>query len=168
MAFTIYDASVPVMSRAFGNLGKILDKAVAQAKAETRPLEDLMAARLAPDMNPFPFQIQSASDAAKGCAARLAGIEAPSMPDTETTFPELKQRIAKTIAFLDTIRPEQLAGAEDREIVLKFPNGEMRFNGSDYLRGFALPNFFFHVTTAYDILRHKGIAIGKMDFLGGV
>jgi hypothetical protein len=168
MAFTIYDASVPVMSRALGNLGKILDKAMAQAKAEDRSLEDLIAARLAPDMHPFPFQIQSASDAAKGCGARLAGIEAPSMPDTETTFPELKQRIAKTIAFLDTIRPEQLAGAEDKEIVMKFPQGEMRFTGADYLRGFALPNFFFHVTTAYAILRHKGIAIGKMDFLGGV
>jgi hypothetical protein len=115
----------------------------------------------------LPFQIQSASDAAKGCAARLAGIEAPSMPDTETTFPELQQRIARTVAFLQSVDAAKCAGAEDRTIVLKFPQGEMKFTGRDYVTGFALPNFLFHVTTAYDILRHKGIAIGKMDFLGG-
>jgi len=90
------------------------------------------------------------------------------MPDTETTFPELSARLKKTIDFLNTIKPEQLKGAEDREIVLKFPNGEFRFTGKDFLAGFALPNFFFHVTTAYALLRHKGIAIGKMDFLGGI
>jgi len=168
MSYTIYDASVPVMTRALTNLSKILDKAVAQAKAEDKPLAELLEAKLAPDMRPFPFQIQSASDAAKGCAARLAGIEAPSMPDTETTFPELSARLKKTIDFLNTIKPEQLKGAEDREIVLKFPNGEFRFTGKDFLAGFALPNFFFHVTTAYALLRHKGIAIGKMDFLGGI
>ena len=167
MAYSIYDASIPVMSRALANLSKILDKAVAQAKAEDKALSTLLEAQLAPDMRPFPFQIQSASDAAKGAGARLAGIEAPSMPDTETTFPELKQRLEKTIAFLATIKPEQLAGAEDRTIVLKFPQGEMKFSGRDYLAGFALPNFFFHVTTAYALLRHKGINIGKMDFLGG-
>jgi hypothetical protein len=168
MAYTIYDASMPVMIRALGNLSKIVDKAVAQAKAEDKPLADLLDAKLAPDMKAFAFQIQSASDAAKGCAARLAGIDAPGMPDTETTFPELKDRIAKTIDFLKTVTPAQLADAEDREVVLKFPNGEMKFTGRDYLAGFALPNFFFHVTTAYALLRHKGIAIGKMDFLGGV
>ena len=118
-------------------------------------------------MRPLTFQIQTASDTAKGCAARLAGIEAPAMADTETTFPELQQRIAKTIAFLDSVKPAQLAGAEDREIVLKFPNGEMKFSGKDYVTGFALPNFYFHVTTAYAILRHNGIEIGKRDFLGG-
>jgi hypothetical protein len=166
MAYTIYDASVPVMVRSLTALAKILDKAVAQAKAEDKPLAGFLDTRLAPDMRPFPFQIQSASDAAKGCAARLAGIEAPSMPDTETTFPELSARIKKTIDFLNTIKPEQLKGAEDREIVLKFPNGEFKFTGRDFLAGFALPNFFFHVTTAYDLLRHKGINIGKMDFLG--
>ncbi|HEY1708089.1 MAG TPA: DUF1993 domain-containing protein [Rhizomicrobium sp.] len=168
MAYTIYDASVPVMTRALTNLSNILDKAAAQAKSEDRAASELIGAQLAADMKPLTFQIQSASDAAKGCAARLAGIEPPSMPDTETTFPELKDRIAKTIALLNTIKPEQLAGAEDREIVLKFPNGEMKFTGRDFLAGFSLPNFFFHVTTAYAILRHKGIAIGKMDFLGGV
>jgi hypothetical protein len=168
MPFTIYDASISPMIRSLENLAKIMDKAVAQAKAEDKPLSSLLEARLAPDMHPFPFQIQSASDAAKGCAARLAGIEAPSMPDTETTFPELQQRVAKTIAFLKSVSASKTAGAEDREIVLKFPQGEMKFTGRDYVTGFALPNFFFHVTTAYDILRHKGITIGKMDFLGGV
>ena len=167
MSYTIYDASIAPMTRALTNLAKILDKAVAQAKADDKPLSELLEARLAPEMRPFPFQIQSASDAAKGCAARLAGIDAPSMPDTETSFPELQARIAKTLAFLATVKPEQLAGAESREIVLKFPNGEMKFSGKDYVAGFALPNFYFHVTTAYALLRHKGIAIGKMDFLGG-
>jgi|SRR6185369_1432207 hypothetical protein len=168
MPFTIYDASIPPMTRSLENLAKIMDKAVAQAKAEDKPLSSLLEARLAPDMHPFPFQIQSASDAAKGCAARLAGIDAPSMPDTETTFPELQQRVARTIAFLKSVSASKVAGAEDREIVMKFPQGEMKFTGRDYLTGFALPNFYFHVTTAYDLLRNKGITIGKMDFLGGV
>lgn len=168
MSYSIYDASIVPMTRALTNLSKIIDKAVAQAKAEDKPLADLLGAQLAPDMKPFPFQVQSASDAAKGAAARLAGIEAPSMPDTETTFAELSARIAKTLAFLATVTPEQLKGAEDRQIVLKFPNGEFKFTGKDYVAGFALPNFFFHVTTAYALLRHKGIAIGKMDFLGGI
>ena len=168
MSFTIYDASIPPMIRSLENLSKIMDKAVAQAKSEDIPLASLIEAKLAPDMRPFPFQIQSASDAAKGCAARLAGVEAPAMPDTETSFPELQQRIAKTIAFLKSVDAAKFAGGEDRTIVLKFPQGEMKFTGRDYVAGFALPNFFFHVTTAYDILRHKGINIGKMDFLGGV
>ena len=90
------------------------------------------------------------------------------MADTETTFPELQQRIARTIAFLKSVNANKVVGAEDREIVMKFPQGEMKFTGRDFLAGFALPNFFFHVTTAYDLLRHKGITIGKMDFLGGV
>ncbi|MEI9994543.1 MAG: DUF1993 domain-containing protein [Rhizomicrobium sp.] len=167
MAYSIYDASIPVMIRALTNLSKILDKAVAQAKGEDKPLSDLLEAKLAADMRPFTFQIQSASDAAKGCAARLAGIAAPAMPDTETSFAELHARLAKTIDFLKSVTPEQLAGAEDREVVLKFPQGEMKFTGRDFLANFALPNFFFHVTTAYALLRHKGIAIGKMDFLGG-
>ncbi|MBS0469451.1 MAG: DUF1993 domain-containing protein [Proteobacteria bacterium] len=168
MSFALYDATVTPMIRTLTNLSKILDKAAAQAKTEDKPLSDLLEARLAPDMRPFPFQIQSASDAAKGCVARLAGVEIPSMPDTETSFPELQQRIAKTIDFLKTIKPEQMAGAEDREIVLKFPNGEFKFSGKDFATAFSLPNFFFHVTTAYALLRNKGIAIGKMDFLGGV
>jgi hypothetical protein len=167
MAFTIYDASIPPMTRSLGNLSKILDKAVTQAKTEDRDLGTLLESQLAPDMLAFTRQIQIASDAAKGCAARLAGVEAPSFPDTETTFPELQARITKTIDYLKTFKPEQLAGAEDRTVTLKFPQGEMTFSGRDFLTGFALPNFYFHVTTAYGLLRHKGIAIGKMDFLGG-
>jgi hypothetical protein len=167
MAFTIYDASIPTMIRMLQSISKIMDKAVAQAKSEDKDIAPLLDARLAPDMHPFPRQIQIMSDAAKGAAARLAGIEAPSMPDTETTFPELQARIAKTVDFLKNVKPEQLSGAEDREIVLKFPSGEMKFSGRDFLTQFALPNFFFHATTAYGLLRHKGINIGKMDFLGG-
>ena len=167
MSFTIYDASIPPMIRALSNLSKIMDKAVAQAKAQDIPLSTLLEARLAPDMHPFPRQIQIASDAAKGAAARLANIEAPAMADTETTFPELQARIAKTIDFLKSVSADKIVGAEDREIVMKFPQGEMKFSGRDFLTQFALPNFFFHVTTAYGLLRHKGITIGKMDFLGG-
>jgi hypothetical protein len=166
MTFSIYDASIPPMIRSLENLSKIIDKAVAQAKTEDIALSSLLEARLAPDMHPFTRQIQIASDAAKG-AARLAAIETPSFPDTETSFPELKERIAKTVAFLKSIPKEKLAGAEDRKIELKFPNGAMEFSGKDFVTGFMLPNFFFHVTTAYDLLRHKGIQIGKMDFLGG-
>jgi len=167
MSYSIYEASIAVMVRGLGNLSKIIDKAVAQAKTEDKPLGELLEARLAPDMHPFTRQIQIVSDTAKGAAARLAGVEPPAMADTETTFPELQARIAKTLDFLNSIKPEQLTGAEDREVVLKFPNGEMKFSGRDYVAGFVLPNFFFHVTTAYALLRHKGIAIGKRDFLGG-
>jgi hypothetical protein len=167
MSFTIYDASVPPLIRSLQNLSKILDKAVTQAKAQDKDLNALLEARLAPDMFAFTRQIQIASDSAKGCGARLAGIEAPAMADTESSFPELQARIAKTIDFLNSLKPEQLAGAEDREITLKFPQGEMKFSGRDFLTGFALPNFYFHVTTAYALLRHKGIEIGKMDYLGG-
>lgn len=167
MAFSIYDASIPPMIRMLQSLSKILDKAVAQAKTEDKPLSTLLEARLAPDMHPFTRQIQMASDGAKSCAARLAGIEPPSFPDTETTFPELQARLTKTIDFLKSIGADKLAGAEDRTIVLKFPSGEMKFTGRDFLTGFALPNFYFHATATYALLRHKGIAIGKMDYLGG-
>lgn len=167
MSFSIYDASIPPMIRSLENLAKILDKAVAQAKSEDRNLNDYLEGRLAPDMLQFPRQIQIASDSAKGCAARLAGVEPPSFPDTEQTFAELQARISKTVDYLKTIKAEQLDGAEDRTVTLKFPQGEMKFTGRDFLTGFALPNFYFHVTTAYDILRNKGISIGKMDYLGG-
>ena len=166
MPYSIYEASIPPMIHMFENLTKIIDKAVAQAKSEDKDLATLLEARLAPDMHPFTRQIQIASDTAKGCAARLAGIEAPSMADTETTFPELKARIAKTVDFLKSVKREQIDGSEDRTVTLKFPQGEMKFSGRDFLSGFALPNFYFHVTTAYDLLRHKGIAIGKRDYLG--
>ena len=167
MSFSIYDASIPPMIRTLESLGKILAKATTQTKEKDASLSDLLDARLRDDMFPFTRQIQIMSDAAKGCAARLAGLEPPSFADTETTFPELEARIAKTVDFLKSVPADKLAGAEDRTITLKFPQGEMTFTGKDFLTQFALPNFYFHATTAYGLLRHKGIEIGKMDFLGG-
>jgi len=167
MSFSIYDASIPPLINMLQSLSKILDKAVAQAKTADTDLKTLLEARLAPDMHPLTRQIQIMSDGAKGCAARLAGIEAPSFPDTETTFPELQARIEKTIAFLKSVSAEKLAGAETRKIELKTPTRTLEFTGRDFLTLFALPNFYFHATTAYDLLRHKGIQIGKMDYLGG-
>lgn len=163
MSFSIHQASAPVFTRALTNLSAMIDKALAAGITETALLE----ARLAPDMHPFPRQIQMASDSAKGAVARLAGVEPPSMPDTETTIAELKARIAATIAYVNSIEAAAFDGAEDREIVLKFPQGEMKFTGCDYLTGFALPNFFFHITIAYALMRAGGAPIGKMDFLGG-
>jgi hypothetical protein len=166
MSFTIYDASIPPLIRGLENLSRILDKAVAQAKSEDRDLTALLEARLAPDMFAFTRQVQVVSDTAKGCAARLTGGEPPSFQDEEKTFPELQQRIAKTVDYLKSFRPEQFEGADARTVTLKFPTGAMSFSGRDYLTGFVLPNFYFHVTAAYAILRHEGIAIGKMDYLG--
>jgi hypothetical protein len=166
MPFGIYEASIPPLIRGLENLSRILDKAIAQAKSEDRDLNSLLEGRLAPDMFPFTRQVQIVSDTAKGCAARLTGAEAPSYPDEEKTFPELQQRIGKTIAYLKTFHAEQFEGADARTVTLKFPTGEMSFSGRDYLTSFALPNFYFHITAAYAILRHAGIAVGKMDFLG--
>lgn len=166
MALSMYDVSVPVFIRALTNLSAILDKGAAHAKAQGTDAAELIQTRLIADMDPLPAQVQRASDSAKGCVARLAGIEIPSFPDDETTFPELQERIAKTIGFLKSIRPDQLEGSETRTVELKLRQGPITFDGKSYLLGFALPNFYFHVTTAYDILRHKGVQIGKMDFLG--
>jgi hypothetical protein len=161
MSLTIYDASVPVFVAALRNMRAWLDKAAAE-----KPESALIEARLVPDMRPLPFQYQSASDSAKNALGRLTGTQAPSMPDTETSFAELRERCDKTIAYLQGIDRAALAGSEDRQVELMFPNGMgYRFNGRDYLTGFALPNFFFHVTTAYAILRASGISLGKPDFL---
>ena len=167
MPFSMYEASIPPMIRMLQNLSSILNKAVAQAEADRTNPAALLEARLAPDMYPLTRQIQITSDTAKGCAARLAGLEVPSFPDTETTFPELQARVAKTIEYLQSVKPEQVAGSENRTITLKFPKRTLEFTGCEYLTGFVLPNFYFHLTTAYDILRHKGIQIGKMDYIGG-
>jgi hypothetical protein len=168
LPFSIYDSAIPPAVRTLENLSKILDKAVAQAKNENIDAKIYLEGRLASDMHPFTRQIQMASDGAKAGAARLAGEEPPSFPDTETSFPELKERITKTVTYLKSIPREKFAGADERTITLKFPNGSLDFVGRDFLTGFMLPNFYFHVTTAYDILRHKGVQIGKMDYLGGV
>ena len=167
MQFSMYEASIPPMIRMLQNLSSILNKAAAQTKDGKGDLTALLEARLAPDMYPLTRQIQITSDTAKGCAARLSGQEPPSYPDTETTFPELLARVAKTIDYLQSVKPEQVAGSENRKITLKFPNRTLDFTGCEYLTGFVLPNFYFHLTTAYDILRHKGIQIGKMDYIGG-
>jgi hypothetical protein len=167
LSLTLYEASVPFYLRMLGNLAACLEKAEAHAKAEGKSLSSLAEARLAPDMYPLIGQIQMATDAAKGGGARLAEMTPPSFADTETTFPELHARLAKAIAFLETIKPDQVNGGEDRTIELKFPNRVMTFTGRDFLFQFSLPNFMFHVVTAYAILRSQGAPLGKMDFLAG-
>ncbi|MBI3144294.1 MAG: DUF1993 domain-containing protein [Pseudogulbenkiania sp.] len=168
MSLSMYQASVPVLTRGLNNLAAILNKGAAHAEAKNIAPDVFLHARLAPDMFPLVRQVQSISDAAKGCAARLAGVEVPSYADTETSFPELQERIAKTVAFLNSIAPEQIDGSEERPITLKVRSREIHFTGQTYLLTFVLPNFYFHLTTAYDILRHNGVEIGKMDYLGGV
>lgn len=162
MSFGLYDASAPVFVRALTNLSTLMDKALAQGFDEAKLLE----ARLAPDMRPFPSQIQLASDSAKGAVARLTGTDNPSMADTEASFAELKARIDATIAFIKSVDASAFAGGEDRDVVLKFPGGEQHFKGGAYLTGFALPNFFFHIAMAYALLRASGVEIGKRDYLG--
>lgn len=166
MTFSIYDASVPVFRQMLGSLSSLLQKADAHAVANCMDVNDLLTATLAPDMFSFTRQIQIACDHAKGCAARLAGIENPKFEDTEKTVAELQERIRKTLEFVNSVRPEQFAGAEDRDIKLVFPWATYDFKGSRYLTYWALPNFFFHATTAYDLLRYKGVPVGKADFLG--
>ncbi|MBC2665338.1 DUF1993 domain-containing protein [Novosphingobium flavum] len=161
MGFNIYEASAPVFIHSLRNMSAWLDKASAE-KAES----DLIDARLAPDMRPLSSQFQMASDTAKNAIGRLCGIDAPAMPDTEASFAELKERCARTIAFIESVQPGAFENAETRAVELKFPNGMgYQFTGSAYLTGFALPNFFFHVTTAYAILRANGVTVGKPDFL---
>jgi hypothetical protein len=167
LSLSLYEASIPPYVRMLKNLDAMLDKAVAHAKETGTDLAVYLDARLAEDMHPLPRQVQIASDAAKGAAARLARVEAPVMPDVETTFPELKERIAKTLAFLQTIKPEQVDGDEDRTIELTFPGRTMSFTAKDFLFNFSVPNFLFHVTVAYSLLRSKGVPLGKMDFLAG-
>lgn len=161
MPISMYDAAIPMLVNSLGDMKAWLDKAAAQ-KSEA----ELVDARLIADMRPLTAQFQSASDSAKNGAARLAGIAIPAMPDTETSFAELKERCDKTIAFLETITPEQLEGSETRTVEIRFPSGHgYSFSGLDYLTRFMLPNFFFHVTTAYAILRAQGVNIGKQDYL---
>jgi hypothetical protein len=162
----MFKASAPVFTRQLANVSAILHKAEAHVAARKIDPAVFINARLAPDMFPLCRQAQSASDSAKGCAARLAGVEVPSYADTETTFPELQARITKTVAFLQSLGPVLIDGSEERAIVLKLRGQETRFTGQFYLLNFALPNFFFHAVTAYDILRHNGVEIGKQDFLG--
>jgi len=166
MSITLYQASVPVLVRGLTNLQAILGKAQAHAAEKQIEPTVLTGARLFPDMLPLSRQIHIATDTAKGCAARLADVEAPKFDDVEVTFDELHARIQKTIDYLNTFKPEQIDGSEARRVTLKLRAGPVEFTGLDFLLNFAIPNFYFHITTAYDILRHNGVEVGKLDYLG--
>ena len=168
MSVSLYDVSIPIFTLSLTNLAAILDKAASHAESKKVDPKVLSAARLIVDMLPLSSQVQIACDNAKGAAGRLAGVEVPKHADTEVTLDELKARVAKTLDFLKTIKPEQMQGAETKEIVLQFPSTTLKFSGINYLTNFALPNFFFHVTTAYALLRKNGVELGKRDFLGPV
>lgn len=167
MAISIYDQLVPVFTQMLTALDKVLSKAEADAAARRIDPQVFVNGRLAPDMLPLVRQVQIMTDQAKGCASRLAGQDPPKWADEEKTFGDLHERIAKTIAHLKSFKPEQFEGAETRAIELKFPHTTFNFTGKDYLLNFVTPNFYFHYTTAYAILRHNGVQIGKQDFLGG-
>jgi hypothetical protein len=161
LSFSIYDASIPPLIHMLGSLSSIL------AKGEAHGGIDPAEARLAPDMLPLKAQVYIATDGAKGCGARLAGVEIPKYEDTETSFADLRARVAKTIDFLGSLDKSAFEGAETKEIVLKFPSRTFEFNGASYVSNFVLPNTYFHITTAYGILRNKGVVLGKSDYLGG-
>lgn len=168
MTISMYQASVPVFLKTLGNLAAILDKGAAFAAARKIDPAVLLGYRLAPDMLNLTRQVQIAADHAKRAPARLAGIEAPVYEDNEASFADLKARIEKTIVFINTLKPAQIDGSEARDITLKIGGGNQTLSGQAYLLHNALPNFFFHVTTAYAILRHCGVEIGKRDFIGQV
>ncbi len=168
MSNLMYQNSAPVFTHQLKNLAAMLKAAAKDAKARGIDPNVILNARLAPDMLPLTRQVQIATDHAKGCCARLAGVESPTFDDNEATFAELQARIKKTLAFIRSIKAALYEGSESRDIVLTIPIGKLTFNGADYLNGWALANFYFHYTTAYSILRHSGVALGKMDFLGVV
>ena len=167
MPLSMYSASVPALKHSLNSLATILRKAAEHAVSRNIAPGVLVNARLFPDMFALAKQVQIATDQAKGCAARLAGIEIPKFDDTETTFEELQARIIKTIAFLDSVKAEQIDGSEERDISFQIHERKFEFKGKDYLISWVFPNFYFHATTAYNILRHNGIELGKKDFLGG-
>jgi hypothetical protein len=164
----MYQASAPRFAHALANLSAILDKAHAHAEAKKLEPHVLGSLRLIADMFPLSRQVQIACDTAKGAVARLAGIEIPKHEDTEQTIPELKARIAKTIDFISSVPAAKIDGSEDREVVLKLRGQDVKYYGLQYLFGHALPNFYFHLSTAYNILRSNGVDIGKRDFLGKI
>ena len=165
--YTMYEATIPPLKLTLNNLAHILKKGEAHAEAKSIAPEVFVNARLFPDMYPLSRQVQIATDMSKGAAARLAGVEIPSYEDNETTFAELQARITKTLAFLDSVTPAQFEGSEKRHIELMVRKHKMEFTGQDYLLKWVFPNVYFHVTTAYDILRHNGVELGKPDFLRG-
>jgi uncharacterized protein len=166
MAAFMHQMSVPLFVKTLGNLSTILDKGAAFAEAKKVDPKVLLGYRLAPDMYSLTSQVQNAADHAKRACARLAGVEAPVYEDNEASFADLKARIGKSVAFISSLKPAQFEGAETREIKMKFGGAERTFTGQVYFLHHALPNFFFHTTTAYNILRHCGVEIGKRDFIG--
>ena len=165
MTLSMYQASVPVFLHTLAALSAVLDKAAAHAAERKIEPSVLLNTRLFPDMFPLVRQVQLTADFAKGTSARLAGVEVP-YADTEATLDELKARIAKTVDFVKSLKPAQIDGSEEREITIPIGGQSLAFKGQPYLLHFALPNFFFHATTAYDILRHCGVGVGKRDFIG--
>ncbi len=166
MAISMYDLSVKRFAHMLTNLSGFIDKAEAHAEAKKFDGKVLVEARLAPDMLPFAVQVRIACDFAKGCSARLAGVEPPKHEDNETTLAELKARIAKCLDFVRSIKPEQVSGSESRDITHALRTFTLNMKGLPYLTSFALPNFYFHVTAAYVILRHNGVDLGKKDYMG--
>ena len=164
---SLYEATVPQFKKMLGNLDKWLDAAVAHAKARSFDPSVLLNARLAPDQYALTRQIQAACDSAKGCAARLTGKTPPTHPDTEVTLEEIRARIKTVVAYLDSVPAADYAGAETRKIELPFAPGKW-VGGTDYVYELTLPNFYFHITLAYEILRHNGVEIGKMAFIGSL
>lgn len=168
MTLSMYQASVPVFVRALGNLSNILKKAQAHAEQHKIDPSVLLDSRLYPNMFPLKRQVQIAADMVNGGVARLAGVSGRSTGDRRSTFEQLQQRIQKTIDFAESIRPEQIDGSEARSISLTIGGNELQFLGLPYLLGFVTPNVYFHTVTAYDILRHNGVELGKPDFIGGI
>lgn len=166
MPISMYQASAPRFANILRNLSAILEKAEAHCAAKKIEPAALTTYRLFPDMFPLTRQVQIACDTAKGATARLAGVDIPKHEDTEQTFADLKARIAKTIDFVESVSASKIDGSDEKEIVLQMRSGERRFKGMQYLLGHAYPNFYFHVTTAYNILRHNGVEVGKADFIG--
>jgi uncharacterized protein len=163
----LYESTVPQLIKVMHNLDGWLVTAIASADRRKFDVNNLVKARLAPDQFTFDKQVQTAADNAKFIAGRLAGKEWPTHPDTETTFAQLRERIASVLAYLETFRPEDFAGAEERKIALPWMEGKW-MRGDEYVAQFALPNLYFHVVTAYSILRHNGVELGKRDYIGGV
>ncbi|MDB5533233.1 MAG: hypothetical protein JWO28_1548 [Hyphomicrobiales bacterium] len=166
MAISMYKSSVPIFIQFLGGLSGVLDKAQAHIDAKKLDASYFMTLRLYPDMHPFVRQVRASTDHAVSASSRISGVEAIKFENTETSIAELKERIAKTIAFLQTIKPEQLDGQEDKDITITFPSGERKFTGQTFLLNFSLPNFYFHTTAAYGILRQAGVEVGKRDFMG--
>ena len=166
MAVNMYTISVPIFVQILEALGNVIDKAKAHCEAKKLDEAFFINNRFYPDMFPFVRQVRSACDHAVNACGRVAGVELPSFANDENSFDDLKERIAKAVAFVKSVKPEQMNGQEDKEIVFKLPSGERRFTGQTMLLNFTMPNFYFHATTAYDLLRHCGIELGKRDFMG--